>query len=84
MQTEELAHLAPDRNSFMMDSRSFCGMSPCMDDTVKLASLIFSVSQSTCTSNQQMPPSAQKPNQTVLDFIVITCRTSVNTESKCS
>lgn len=37
----------------MMDSRSFCGMSPCMDDTVKLASLIFSVSQSTCTSNQQ-------------------------------
>lgn len=48
-----MAHLAPDRNSFMMDSRSFCGMSPCMDDTVKLASLIFSVSQSTCTSNQQ-------------------------------
>lgn len=31
----------------MMDSLSFCGMSPCMDDTVKLASLIFSVSQST-------------------------------------
>ena len=42
-----LAHLAPDRNSFMMDSLSFWGMSPCMDDTVKLASLIFSVSQST-------------------------------------
>lgn len=41
------AHLAPDLNSFMMDSLSFCGMSPCMDDTVKLASLIFSVSQST-------------------------------------
>lgn len=31
----------------MMDSLSFWGMSPCMDDTVKLASLIFSVSQST-------------------------------------
>lgn len=44
-------HLAPDRNSFMMDSRSFCGMSPCIDDTVKLASLIFSVSQSTYRSN---------------------------------
>lgn len=44
-------HLAPDRNSFMMDSRSFCGMSPCIDDTVKLASLIFSVSQSTYGSN---------------------------------
>lgn len=41
------SYLAPDLNSFMMDSRSFCGMSPCMEDTVKLASLIFSVSQST-------------------------------------
>lgn len=40
-------YLAPDRNSFIMDSLSFCGMSPCMEDTVKLASLIFSVSQST-------------------------------------
>lgn len=35
-----------------MDSLSFCGMSPCMDDTVKLASLIFSVSQSTCGYSQ--------------------------------
>lgn len=48
-------HLAPDRNSFMMDSRSFCGMSPCMDDTVKLASRIFSVSQSTCRPDRQTP-----------------------------
>ena len=44
---EKITRLAPDQNSFMMDSRSFWGMSPCMDDTVKLASLIFSVSQST-------------------------------------
>ena len=28
-------------------------MSPCIDDTVKLASLIFSVSQSTCTKYTQ-------------------------------
>ena len=37
----------PDLNSFMMASLSFWGMSPCMDDTVKLASRIFSVNQST-------------------------------------
>lgn len=30
-----------------MASLSFCGMSPCMEDTVKLASRIFSVSHST-------------------------------------
>lgn len=42
-----VCYLAPDLNSFMMDSLSFWGMSPCMDETVKLASLIFSVSQST-------------------------------------
>lgn len=30
-----------------MASRSFWGMSPCIDETVKLASRIFSVSQST-------------------------------------
>lgn len=35
------------RNSPMMASRSFCGMSPCMADTVKLFCRIFSVSQST-------------------------------------
>ena len=40
----------PERNSFMMASLSFCGMSPCMEETVKLASRIFSVSQSTCTA----------------------------------
>jgi hypothetical protein len=33
--------------SFMMASLSFCGMSPCMELTVKLASRIFSVNQST-------------------------------------
>ncbi|MPC24785.1 hypothetical protein E2C01_017879 [Portunus trituberculatus] len=38
----------PDLNSFMIASRSFCGMSPCMEETVKFASRIFSVSQSTC------------------------------------
>jgi hypothetical protein len=31
----------------MMASRSFCGMSPCMADTVKLDWRILSVSQST-------------------------------------
>lgn len=46
-------YLAPDLNSFMMASLSFCTMSPCMDDTVKLASLIFSVNQSTCTKGKQ-------------------------------
>lgn len=53
------AYLAPDRNSFMIDSRSFWGMSPCMDDTVKLASLIFSVSQSTYRSEHEMCLSTQ-------------------------
>ena len=40
----------------MMDSRSFWGMSPGIDHTVKVASLIFSVSQSTYRRNQQMLP----------------------------
>ena len=40
-------YLAPDLNSFMIASLSFCTISPCMEDTVKLASLIFSVNQST-------------------------------------
>jgi hypothetical protein len=39
--------LVPALNSPMMASRSFCGMSPCMADTVKLLLRIFSVSQST-------------------------------------
>ena len=38
----------PDRNSFMMASLSFCGMSPCIALTVKLLSLILFVSQSHC------------------------------------
>ena len=46
MRTREL----PPRNSCMMASRSFWGMSPCMLLTVKLACLILSVSQSTCTT----------------------------------
>ena len=46
-------YLAPDLNSFMMASLSFWGMSPCMDDTVKLASLIFSVNQSTCWASHK-------------------------------
>ena len=40
------------RKSSMMDDRSFCGMSPCIADTVKLASRIFSVSQSTCVRSR--------------------------------
>jgi hypothetical protein len=39
--------LVPPLNSPMMASRSFWGMSPCMELTVKLFCLIFSVSQST-------------------------------------
>jgi hypothetical protein len=38
---------SPDRNSVMIASRSFCGMSPCMAETVKLACRILLVSQST-------------------------------------
>lgn len=37
----------PDLNSTMIASRSFCGMSPCIAETVKLLERIFSVSQST-------------------------------------
>ena len=40
------SRVVSDRNSAMISSRSFCGMSPCIADTVKLL-LIFSVSQST-------------------------------------
>lgn len=43
--------VVPERNSFMMASRSFWGMSPWMLLTVKLAARIFSVSQSVCSSN---------------------------------
>lgn len=39
--------LSPDRNSCMMASRSFCVISPCMAETVKLDSRILSASQST-------------------------------------
>ena len=38
---------SPERNSAMIASRSFCGMSPCMEETVKFACLILCVSQST-------------------------------------
>lgn len=40
-------YLWPDRNSFIILSLSFWGMSPCIELTVKLASCIFCVSQST-------------------------------------
>ena len=39
--------LLPWRKSFIMDSRSSWGISPCIDETVKLASRIFVVSQTT-------------------------------------
>jgi hypothetical protein len=39
--------LDPPLNSAMMASLSFCTISPCIADTVKFASLIFSVNQST-------------------------------------
>jgi len=38
---------SPERNSAMIASRSFCGMSPCIAETVKLAWRILLVSQST-------------------------------------
>jgi hypothetical protein len=38
----------PPRNSAMIASRSFWGISPCIDETVKSAVHIFSVNQSTC------------------------------------
>ena len=41
------SYLAPCRNSCIIASRSFCAISPFMDETVKLASRIFVVSQST-------------------------------------
>lgn len=40
-------HLEPDLNSFIISVLSFCGISPCIEETVKFASRIFSVSQST-------------------------------------
>ncbi len=40
--------VVPDRNSTMIASLSFWGMSPCIAETVKLLLRIFSVSQSTC------------------------------------
>ena len=40
-------YLCPDLNSFMIASLSFCGISPCIAETVKFASRIFSTSQST-------------------------------------
>lgn len=43
----ERTHDVPLRNSAMMASRSFCTISPCIEETVKLAARIFSVSQST-------------------------------------
>ena len=47
MHTHLQTYLSPPLNSFMIASLSFCGISPCMEDTVKLASLIFSVNHST-------------------------------------
>ena len=47
LSSDHTPHLSPALNSFMMASLSFWGMSPCIADTVKLASLIFSVSHST-------------------------------------
>ena len=52
-------NLDPDRNSFMIASRSFCGMSPCIDDTVKFASIIFSVNQSTWCTQTHWPINLQ-------------------------
>ena len=46
--------VVPARNSCVMASRSFWGMSPWMLLTVKLAARIFSVSQSVCSSRHQL------------------------------
>lgn len=45
---DQWTYEVPPRNSAMIASRSFCAISPCMDDTVKLDARIFSVNQSTC------------------------------------
>ena len=45
----DFAYEDPLRNSAMIASLSFCTISPCIDETVKFAALIFSVNQSTCT-----------------------------------
>lgn len=46
-QAVEYAYDVPPRNSAMIASLSFWTISPCMDETVKLAARIFSVNQST-------------------------------------
>src|SRR5882762_9679346 len=51
----------PPRNSAIIASLSFCTISPCIDDTVKLAARIFSVNQSTWIENEWMD-SAQLKN----------------------
>ena len=42
----------PLLNSAMIASRSFCTISPCIEETVKLAARIFSVNQSTFRSDR--------------------------------
>ena len=47
-QEQEYTYEVPLRNSAIIASRSFCAISPCIDETVKFAFRIFSVNQSTC------------------------------------
>ena len=59
----------PDLNSFMMASLSFWGMSPCMDDTVKLASRIFSVNQSTLRLVLQKMTACKMENKSLVGLV---------------
>ncbi|GER28175.1 hypothetical protein STAS_03955 [Striga asiatica] len=43
----------------MIASRSFCGISPCIEETVKLFSRIFAVSQSTCQYTRHLPSKSE-------------------------
>jgi len=51
----------PPRNSAIIASRSFCTISPCIDETVKLDARIFSVNQSTC--RMELTGSIEFPNE---------------------
>lgn len=62
-------YLCPALKSFMMASLSFCGISPCIDVTVKLASLIFSVSQSTCNTTKPWSYSTTQQDKHILLYI---------------
>lgn len=52
--------VVPERNSPMIASLSFCGISPCIAETVKLLLRIFSVNQSTYSKCRKTEMKDQK------------------------